>query len=591
MESIIKRIRSAPFSLKLLTVYLFSLFIVIGLVTYEQVTASITMVEQSSYQNLDMLTEQISLNFANYQESCTANTYSRLRALDVPRLMNQFNSNDNVSTFSIRYALAQMITEGSDYDYVIIETLDKTTADAGYSAVRGNEKLMPTAETAKRLLAEHSEEEHVSVRWKYIDGRGLFYICDMYDISPLRHVGRAVFHFKDELFSVSESYKNTGFVFCDSDYNYICHAGSHGIPVLSEVLDASISGARSTDNYFLSKYETGGWVTVGYSSKEIYNESRSNIVRLGVQYGILGLILGIVMGLFPIISLHKKLNVLNVSMQKVAQGDFGYRAQIKGSDDISRIAYTFNYMTQRISELLDELLEKELAKKDAEFQILEYKYRSLETQIRPHFIYNALEVLNSMAKVKGDEQMAEIVQRISRYFRNITVNTTCQYITTKQEFDALEDYTEIYRLIYGDTLHVTFSAREAAKSAMLPTMIVQPIVENALKHGIRGQNEQSELIVHAYQENDKLVISVKDSGYGLSSEQLRRINAGQTSPSREHSGIGLENVRERLKLLYGDNASFSIDNRPEGGAVARIIIPFTYSEPASGDDEWDIDLE
>ena len=591
MKKIIMKITGMPFPLKLLAIYLMSLLVVLSLVTYKQVTTSITLAETGTYQNLDMLTEQIALNYESYQDSCTANIYSKFRAIDVPKLMSSFNSSGNQSTFSLHYALAQMITEGSDYDYITLEALDGTTADAGYSAQQGNKRLLEISATAKELLLEHSDEKYVVKKWRYVDGKGLFHICELFDTNPLRYVGRAVIHFKDNLFTVGECYGNTGYIFCDSDYNYISHAGFWDEDVRSEIINAARTRLDSTEDYYISKHKAGSWITVGYSSKVLYNQTRQNIVHLGIEYGILGLILGIALGLFPVVFLRKKLNVLNVSMQKVADGDFGYRAQVIGNDDISRVTATFNYMTQRISELLDELLEKELAKKDAELQILEYKYRSLETQIRPHFIYNALEIINSMAKIKGNDEIAEIVQRISRYFRNITVNTTCQYITAKQEFDALEDYTEIYRMIYGKNLHVTFLAREAAKSAMIPTMIVQPIVENALQHGIRGQGEESELIVHAYQKDDKLVITVKDSGYGLSDAQLNRINTGENIPQKGHSGIGLGNVRERLRLLYGDAASFSINNRPEVGAIVKIEIPFSYSEPADEDDEWDVDLE
>ena len=589
MKNIFRRISAMPFPLKLLTIYLLSLIIVITIITYEQIAASITVVEESSYQTLDMLTEHIALNFSNYQDSCTANIYSRMKAFDIPRLMNIYNSSDSASTFSLRYALSQTVTEGSDYDYVVVELLDDTTADAGYSAEKVNVTLL---REAKAILEANRDRKYVNEEWEYVDDVGLFFMCELYNTSPLRYVGRAVFHIKDNLFKVSESYKNTGFIFCDNDYNYISHADLNADTIHSEIIEAATEKNISTDDYFISQYRTDDWITIGYSTKEIYNETRSNIARLGIQYGILGLIFGSIPVMLPVRSLMKKLNTLRVSMRRVADGDFGYRAEVIGSDDISQIASAFNSMTEQISMLLEELLEKELAKKDAEFQILEYKYRSLETQIRPHFIYNALESLNSMAKIKGDNEMVEIVQRISRYFRNITVNTTRQYITTQQEFDALQDYTGIYRLIYGDSLHVTFLVREAAKSAMIPTMIVQPLVENALKHGVRGQGGSSEITVHAYHLNDKLVITVKDCGHGLSDEQIRQINEGKILASREHSGIGLENVRERLLLLYGNKASFSIDNRPEGGAIAKIEIPFTYSEPENEDDEeWDIDAE
>ena len=171
------------------------------------------------------------------------------------------------------------------------------------------------------------------------------------------------------------------------------------------------------------------------------------------------------------------------------------------------------------------------------------------------------------------------VQRISRYFRNITVNTNKQFITVEQELNSLKDYTEIYSFIHGNKLETVYSAREQARNAMIPTMLVQPIVENALKYGIRSQEDKTEIRIHAYKQEDKLCITVKDNGYGLSKEVEDALRENTTIPSKEKEGIGLSNVKKRLAVIYGEKASFEIKNRPEGGVVSKIVIPFTYSEP------------
>lgn len=330
---------------------------------------------------------------------------------------------------------------------------------------------------------------------------------------------------------------------------------------------------------------------MGISSTAIYRQTMATIIRNGIVYGAIGLGAGIAVLAVLIRALTKKLALLRKAMNRVAEGDFSQQICVTGNDDISRLAETMNYMTNRIRELLAELVEKERLKKDAEIQILEYKYRSLETQIRPHFIYNALETINAMAKVQGNQEIVEIVKRISRYFRSITVNTTRQFITCQQEFDMLEDYTGIYRFIHGDGLKTTFSAKEAARNALIPTMILQPVVENAMQHGVRGQEEASQIIVHAYVTDDKLNITVKDTGYGLSPEMEEKLRSGTLEGTRR-GGIGVGNVRQRLRLIYGSNASLSIGNRPEGGVVVKIVIPLTYIEPdlSEGDDlDWDLD--
>ena len=403
---------------------------------------------------------------------------------------------------------------------------------------------------------------------------------------------------KGNIFSVSNVYENTGFLFFDIHGAFLSGAGME-LPedVLQAVTEDMADGVLTEKenwmklDYYMASSTSGNWITVGINSTAVYREMVDHIVRNGVLFGCMELFLGVALLTVLIRRLVSKLMELRKAMTRVADGDFSQHIRVSGNDDISLLAETMNHMTSKIQELLEQLVEKERLKNEAEIQILEYKYRSLETQIRPHFIYNALETINSMAKIRGNDDIVEIVQRISRYFRSITVNTTRQFITCQQEFDMLQDYTEIYRFIHGDKLKTTFSAKEAARNALIPTMILQPVVENALQHGIRGQDEDSEIIVHAYVRGKQLNITVKDTGYGLSPQMEQKLQSGQIEANRR-GGIGVGNVRQRLQLIYGSDAAFSISNRDEGGVVVRITIPLTYIEPEIlGSDDLDWDLE
>ena len=123
------------------------------------------------------------------------------------------------------------------------------------------------------------------------------------------------------------------------------------------------------------------------------------------------------------------------------------------------------------------------------------------------------------------------------------------------------------------------------------TEVLQPVVENALQHGVRTQNESSDILVHAYVTGDKLNITVKDTGYGLTPQMEQKLQSGQAEGTKQ-GGIGVGNVRQRLNLIYGEDAQFTIGNRPEGGVIVKIIIPLTYVEPdilGSDDLDWDLD--
>ena len=591
-----KRFGHLTFATKLIIVYICSLFLGICSVTFNQIHAAANVLEEESSQNLRMLTEQVALNFRENQESMGYSIYSRMVALEIPLLMDTYSQEGSTTSLAnVRYALAQMITESSDYDYILLEMSDGARINTGGKGVKTLGDIQSNCDT---ILDEHRTVTYGNSNWYRGTDGGVYILRDVYATSPLRRVGKAVIHMKGNIFSVSNVYENTGFLFFDIHGAFLSGAGME-IPedVLQAVTEDMADGVLTEKenwmklDYYMASSTSGNWITVGINSTAVYREMVGHIVRNGVLFGCMELFLGVALLTVLIRRLVSKLMELRKAMTRVADGDFSQHIRVSGNDDISLLAETMNHMTSKIQELLEQLVEKERLKNEAEIQILEYKYRSLETQIRPHFIYNALETINSMAKIRGNDDIVEIVQRISRYFRSITVNTTRQFITCQQEFDMLQDYTEIYRFIHGDKLKTTFSAKEAARNALIPTMILQPVVENALQHGIRGQDEDSEIIVHAYVRGKQLNITVKDTGYGLSPQMEQKLQSGQIEANRR-GGIGVGNVRQRLQLIYGSDAAFSISNRDEGGVVVRITIPLTYIEPEIlGSDDLDWDLE
>ncbi len=585
----LKKWRNLSFATKLIFVFGISVALVIILITYTQIDMFVTMSEEESVNNLNMLTDQVALNFSENQDTIAKTVYARATTFTVPTLMHEYNLTDGDNRVELQYALAQMVTNSTDYDYVMIETKNGERLDTGSKYSIDVADLNILYDDCVMLLENYADNTHGSNNWYRCSGGEVYILKDVYAISPLRYVGRMVVHMRKEPFKISDYYSDTGFLFFDKNNEYLTSAGME-IPegVEDAVKNYLEEGVLYSSNnwygqeYFLAKKSNDGWTIVGISSMNKFYQMKNTIIRNGILYGIFALCVGTSLVMLLLASFVKKLRILKESMNEVAKGNLDYQVSVQGEDDISQLSNTFNYMTNRISELLAELIDKERAKKDVEFEMLEYNYRSLETQIRPHFIYNALESINSMAKMNNNTKIVEALQKISRYFRNISVNTTKQFITAEQEFNSLRDYTEIYGFIHGNKLEVTYLVKDKAKNAMIPTMILQPIVENALQHGIKSKGEKSEIRIHAYEEDNKLIITVKDNGEGLSKEVEQIFRENGYIPSREHGGIGIANVRERLDLIYGDEAGMIIQNREEGGLIVKIVLPFNYNEPELG---------
>lgn len=575
------------FSAKLTLIFFLVLSLTIGVITIRQSYSSFRLLEEKSLEDMENLAEQVILNFTQTLEDIENSCYVAMISREVPKNMS------GSATYAVqKYTLATMISSATSYDYIMTRNSQRQLISTDFRNDMPTEQRSQIEADCRTILEEHQENTLGSCQWIRMDSGHVYLLRDVYDTQPLRHMGVIVLHIRQPFFAASSASENTGFLFLDKNGDFLTYTGTE-LPegMTDEVIADAQAGALSSknnwsgDEYFAVSVAGSQWSVIVICSTQSYRTGCRQIMQNGIALGALGLLAGMALVYILTRSVLKKLGEIKKSMKEVANGNFDSRIEVTDADDISQLALAFNDMSQRISELMAELVEKERMRSNAELQVLEYKYRALETQIRPHFIYNALEVISSMAKIKGETEMIDIVQTISRYFRNITQSTTDQFITVQQEFDRLQDYTRIYQFMHGDHLKTVFSARETARNAMIPTMILQPVVENSLKYGLRSQEEDSEIRVHAYTQDGKLLITIRDNGKGLTQEQMEKLEKGETAESSS-SGIGMANVRQRLKLIYGDKSSISFRNRTAGGVKVTIEIPFTYSEP---DSLWELE--
>lgn len=585
LKKLLQKIRDLAFSRKITLVYVFSLAVIIIAMTSHQINSSIQFMEKESIKNLGMLTNQVVLNFAENQDSLSYSLYAKLRNSEIPGMMGAAAPGSNYTT--LQNALSETISSSQNYDYVLIELVDGTRLEAK-RAQPVVSQITHIRKCSHILLDGKEGNRGFTRQWVRMGDDDVFYIMDVYDTKPLKYVGKVVYHMESVGFTLTDTYSSTGMLFFDSEGTYLTSVGMELSETDRQKLSAMWNKPKkelSSNDFFLSKSSRDSWIAIGFTTKDAYYQMRRETVYSGIIFGVVGLTCGTLLILLLLHTLNLKMRELKKSIAYVSEGQFGYQIEIRDNDDITQISKAFNSMTRRIAELMEEVVEKERLRRDADFQILEYQYRALQTQIRPHFIYNAFETVNAMAKIKGETEIVEIVKRISKYFRNITVNTTQQFLTIQQEFDSLRSYTEVYRYIHGEALNVEFSAKPEALDAYVPTMLVQPLVENAMEHGLRSPEEMSQIIVHAYIRNNSLNITVKDNGAGLTAEQEKILNSDGVIPSVERGGVGLGNVRKRLALIYGGEASLSVRNRPEGGTISKIIMPVSYTEPSLLGDE------
>lgn len=197
-------------------------------------------------------------------------------------------------------------------------------------------------------------------------------------------------------------------------------------------------------------------------------------------------------------------------------------------------------------------------------QVVSAELRALRAQVNPHFLFNALNTIAAL--IPPEPEKAELMTvQLAKVFRHVLTHSDKSFSSLREEIEFLSTYLEIEKVRFGQRLRIEFDISETAAGATVPSLILQPLVENALKHGLAPKLGDNELVIRAARTGDSLSLSVEDNGVGI--RERRNLTPDNST------GIGLRNVRERLRTIYGQRASLVVENISGGGSRALVMIP------------------
>ncbi len=579
------------YRVKLTLIYSVTVILVAASISLALTIAATQRMEEDMKAHLNLLTEQVLVNFSDSAGAAAQQLNNMLGSKGVSSMMYTYRdlkSGDAgyyQSTQSLVYAVNQMITATTYYDQLYIRM------DNGLSFTNAFPQDTFLQEAAALLDSPvYGANTYGRAQWTRSESGQVYLIRDVYNQTPIRHVGKVAAHVRQEMLASLGSYNNDlncAVIFLDAQGQPLTMAGetAEGMDeAAGTILKGNLAQWKMQGvSYVTSIQITEDWTAVGMLPEKMLKAIRQTMTRTGFVVALLGVALG---GMTVLASTHRmtrQVKLLAKSMDEVAAGNMAISVPVESRDEIGQTAAHFNRMIQQTRELLQRVVEEENRKSKAEYEMLEYKYRSLQSQINPHFIYNALETVNALAKLDGNEEICEVVQHISAFFRQNTGNMQKRFIPVRREFDSLKEYATIYRHIHGETLSTPFLLSPGAADALIPTMILQPVLENALVHGVRPASDQALVRITAKVEEEKwLVIEVEDNGGGMQPETVEMILNGQADDpqngGRTSAGIGMRNVRDRLKLIYGERAALAIQSSPGEGTLVSIRIPLMYDE-------------
>ena len=238
-------------------------------------------------------------------------------------------------------------------------------------------------------------------------------------------------------------------------------------------------------------------------------------------------------------------------------------------DEITELGMSFNIMIGRIRDLLDSKISEQENLKKAEL-------RALQAQINPHFLYNTLDTIIWMAEAQKTDQVIEIVSALSSFFR-ISLSKGRDWITIGEEIERIKNYLTIQKMRYRDILDYRIEIEAGVEKYTILKLILQPLVENALYHGIKNKRGGGTIIVRAQQKNaDEILLEVADNGIGFTPEKLAQLQAELADDSGEiklESGYAIGNVNRRIRLYYGKQYGLAVTSEYSTGTCASLIIP------------------
>lgn len=253
-------------------------------------------------------------------------------------------------------------------------------------------------------------------------------------------------------------------------------------------------------------------------------------------------------------------------MAQVGQGDLAVRAKTYSNDEIGMLSQGFNEMLQQVEDLIDALVTEKLLKKEAEIEALKY-------QITPHFIYNTLNSIKYAAILQNADKIAEQLEAFIELMQ-LTASDRGAFITVKQEMHMVHNYVKLQMFRYANSFTVQFDVRPEVEECYIPGLLIQPLVENAILHGIDLKRSDGMISIRVIRDENELAIKVEDNGRGMTEEDLIRLMNGERKS--KFSGIGVRNVRERLQLYYGEQGKLAFYSGKNHGTSAVITMPISY---------------
>ncbi|MBP5151556.1 MAG: sensor histidine kinase [Lachnospiraceae bacterium] len=371
-----------------------------------------------------------------------------------------------------------------------------------------------------------------------------------------------------------------GFMLTDRFFHPFCLIGTaEDRQVLNKVRKNLFAGDLYNkgidENVYISDIGTGGLTGI-YITPPPFEASA---VRAGYQIVLMQVVISILLCLFVAsrmsISFSKPINILSVAMKRFRKGDFDTKIELNREDEFGQLATGFNKMTAQLKDTIRERVEAERRVNDARIEMM-------QSQLNPHFLYNTLDTIKWVAKANQVPEVATLSSSLAAILRTgISENRFCKL---ENELELVKNYCDIQKIRFDDFFDLETDVPGDLMEAYVPKLILQPVVENAIIHGLEGRSD-GHISIEAHKESasgdkENLVLTVSDNGKGISDEMIKLVESADPEALKGH--LGFNNINTIIKLYYGKEFGIRAERLTEGGTKITLVLPFSAEEPDNG---------
>ncbi|MGI5896265.1 MAG: sensor histidine kinase [Oscillospiraceae bacterium] len=587
IRSFIRRVKQSFLDLQIRKKLLLSFAVLIALpvtlmAVFYLTNSKVILERKSSNYTADILTE-LCKNIENTSSALDSAYVQLTNNEGVQRMLTAIAQNEHFSLDdnSIDAALRDVMYGHSSVNSIYLLTYDDPSLC--FSVPQGT-----SPEITEESLAIIDNNPY-NASWLNLKPGMVTYGRVIYSTKSLTPLGYLIVNMPEEslfkIYSDISLYKDGGIFITDHSGIILSHedksllysqVGPDYLTFIHDPSDTPFS-LRSIDgeNYYIAckSLNQGQWYLFYQISAYDFEKDFFTLTQVFFVITLVILILTLTVSVFLAKSISDPISKLTVSVQKVQNGDFNIHNDYSSKDEVGLLSDSFNAMIDNTNELIQTIYQKELLKQQAELKYLQF-------QINPHFLYNTLETINWISRIRGVPEAGEIAKALGDLMREGLRDD--DFVTIEREIKNVQNYLLIQKYRYGDKIDVTINIEPSITQVKTPKFILQPIIENAISHGVDPKIEGGKISIFGGCDGRDILITIEDDGVGIPPDKLRNLlneNLRKNQENSRHTHIGLLNVHKRLQLSFGPQYGLVIHSEVGVGTVVTIRLPHDVPEP------------